>query len=98
MTTCRLQSVGQALAHYNSLQRFDHREWLFKRPTDIGWQQCGLVSMLWVLVVLVVLVVGRMVRGQWRSVYPRVVKGTVAFVPAASLHHEVTTHRPLGHV
>lgn len=51
--------------------------------------------MLWVLVVLVV---SGVVGGQWWSVYPRVVEGTVALVPAASLHHEVTTHRPLGHV
>lgn len=51
--------------------------------------------MLWVLVVLVV---SGVVGGQRGSVYPGVVEGTVALVPAASLHHEVTTHRPLGHV
>ncbi len=60
-----------------------------------GWKQRHLVSMLRVLVVLVV---SRVVGGQWGSVYPRVVEGTVALVPAASFHHEVTTHRPLGHV
>lgn len=51
--------------------------------------------MLWVLVVLVVSgVVGRQ---RW-SIYAGVVESTVALVPAASLHHEVTTHRPFGHV
>lgn len=60
-----------------------------------GWKQCCLVSVLWVLVVLVV---SRVVGGQWWSVYPRVVEGTITLVPAASLHHKVTTHRPLGHV
>ena len=51
-----------------------------------------------VLRVLVVLVVGGVVWGQWGSVDTRVVESTVALVPAAALHHEVTTHRPLGHV
>lgn len=51
-----------------------------------------------VLGVLVVLVVGRVVGGQRGPVDPGVVERTVTLVPTASLHHEVTTHRPLGHV
>lgn len=61
----------------------------------IRWQQCHLVSVLWVLIVLVV---SGVVGGQWWSIHTRVVESTVALIPAASLHHEVTTHRPLGHV
>lgn len=53
------------------------------------------MSVLWVLVVLVV---GGVVGGQWRPVYTGVIESTVALVPAASLHHEVSAHRPLGHV
>lgn len=51
-----------------------------------------------VLQVLVVLVVSGVVGGQRWSVHTGVVESTVALVPAASLHHEVTTHGPLGHV
>lgn len=51
--------------------------------------------MLWVLVALIV---SGVVWGQWRPVYTRVVEGTAAFIPTASLHHKVTTHRSIGHV
>lgn len=51
--------------------------------------------MLWVLVMLVV---SGVVGGQWWSVYAGVIESTVALISAASLHHEVATHRPLGHV
>lgn len=61
----------------------------------VGGQWCHLVSMLRVLVVLVV---SRVVGGQWWPVYARVIKRTVTLISAASLHHEVATHRPLGHV
>lgn len=50
------------------------------------------MSVLWVLVV------SGVVGWQRGSVYPRVIESTVTLVPAASLHHEVTTHGPLGHV
>lgn len=70
------------------MQRFDQ---VLPEITSIT-QQCYLVSMLWVLIVR------RVVGGQWWTVYARMVESTVALIPAASLHHEVTTHRPLGHV
>lgn len=44
------------------------------------------------------LVVSGVVGGQWWSIYTRMVESTVALVPTASLHHEVTTHRPFRHV
>lgn len=56
------------------------------------------MSMLRVLWVLVVLVVCRVVGWQRWSVYSRMVEGAVALVSAVSLHHEVPTHGPLGHV
>lgn len=54
------------------------------------------MSVLLVLRVLVAL--GRVVGGQRGSVDSGVVEGTAALVPAAPLHHEVTTHRSAGHV
>lgn len=48
--------------------------------------------------VLVVLVVGWVVGWQRWSIYARMVESAVVLVPAASLHHEVTTHGSLGHV
>ena len=45
-----------------------------------------------------VLVVRGVVGREGRPVHPRMVEGTVVFVAAVSLHHEVATYRPLGHV
>lgn len=45
--------------------------------------------------VLLVLVVSLVAGGQRWSVNTRVVESTVTLISAASLHHEVTTHRPL---
>ena len=36
--------------------------------------------------------------GQWWPVNPRVIEGAVVLVSAVALHHEVSTHGPLGHV
>lgn len=71
-----------------SVQWFDHKE----RLSPEARRQHFLVS------VLRVLVVSRVVRRQWWPVYSGVVESTVALIPAASLHHKVATHRPLGHV
>lgn len=57
-----------------------------------GGQRRHSVSML------LVLVVGGVVGGERRSVHAGVVKSTVAFISADSLHHEMATHRSLGHV
>lgn len=48
--------------------------------------------------VVVVLVVGGVVGGQWRTVDAGVVESTVALITAVSFHHEMATHRPFGHV
>lgn len=53
----------------------------------------NLVSVLRVLVAL-----GRVVGGQRGPVDAGVVEGTAALVPAAPLHHEVTTDWSAGHV
>lgn len=47
---------------------------------------------------LVAVLVGIVVGRQRGSVHAWVVEGAVALVPAAALHHKVSTHRPLGHV
>lgn len=54
------------------------------------------MSVLRVRRVLVAL--GRVVGGQRGSVDAGVVEGAAALVPAAALHHEVTTHGSAGHV
>lgn len=62
--------------------------------SGIRWVQAGpgLQS------VLAMLLVGWMVWRQRRPVDPGMVEGTVVLVPAAALHHEVTTQRPFRHV